>query len=154
MGAPGPRVGHRRDPYEFLERTHSLRPVQQSGHYGGWSVTSHTGDYRDGWFHHTAGTWSEGSGTISRQPQWLYVTPHAALHRRHRGRARFLGATKRVGVPYAPLLRTLAWTGLRLGEALGLQWQDVNFKRAPCGSNGPSSRASTWTRRRVAMGGR
>lgn len=130
-------------PTKFLERTHSLRPVQQSGHYGGWSVTSYTGDYRGGWFHHTAGTWSEGSGTISRQPQWLYVTPHAALHRRHRGRARFLGATKRVGVPYAPLLRTLAWTGLRLGEALGLQWQDVNF-----GAGGG------WTRRGVAMGGR
>jgi integrase len=29
---------------------------------------------------------------------------------------------------YAPLLRTAVYTGLRLGELLGLQWQDVDFE--------------------------
>jgi integrase len=42
--------------------------------------------------------------------------------------SRFLIATKRVGVPYGPLLRTLALTGVRLGEALRLQWGDVNIE--------------------------
>lgn len=28
---------------------------------------------------------------------------------------------------YTPFLRTAVYTGLRLGELLGLQWQDVNL---------------------------
>jgi integrase len=43
--------------------------------------------------------------------------------------AAFLRATKSIGIPYGPLLRTLALTGLRLGEGLGLQWPDVNFEQ-------------------------
>jgi integrase len=34
---------------------------------------------------------------------------------------------------YAPLIRFAVKTGLRLGEILGLQWQDVNFKRRELG---------------------
>ncbi len=39
----------------------------------------------------------------------------------------FLEATARVSPAYAPLFATLAGTGLRLGEALGLQWPDMDF---------------------------
>jgi integrase len=42
--------------------------------------------------------------------------------------SRFLMALKRVGLPYGPLLRTLALTGVRLGEALGMQWADVHIE--------------------------
>jgi integrase len=37
----------------------------------------------------------------------------------------FLNATARVSPSYVPLFLTMARTGMRLGEALGLQWQDV-----------------------------
>jgi integrase len=39
----------------------------------------------------------------------------------------FLEATRRVSPAYVPLFATLAGTGMRLGEALGLQWQDLDF---------------------------
>jgi integrase len=38
-----------------------------------------------------------------------------------------LAEGKRARVDYTPLLRTAVFTGLRLGELLGLQWQDVDF---------------------------
>src|SRR5205807_5364849 len=37
-----------------------------------------------------------------------------------------LETTTRVAPAYAPLFSTLAGTGMRLGEALGLQWDDVD----------------------------
>src|SRR6185503_3414955 len=37
-----------------------------------------------------------------------------------------LDATTRVAPAYAPLFQTLACTGMRLGEALGLQWDDMD----------------------------
>jgi len=40
----------------------------------------------------------------------------------------FLTTTTRVSPVSVPLFRTLAWTGARLGEVLGLQWPDVNFE--------------------------
>jgi integrase len=39
----------------------------------------------------------------------------------------FMTATKRVSPAYLPLFATLAGAGLRLGEALGLQWADLNI---------------------------
>jgi integrase len=39
----------------------------------------------------------------------------------------FLQTIKEKFPPYYPLFLTFARTGLRLGEALGLQWQDINF---------------------------
>jgi integrase len=41
----------------------------------------------------------------------------------------FLTVTTRVSPVSVPLFRTLAWTGMRLGEGLGLQWPDVNFEQ-------------------------
>jgi len=34
-----------------------------------------------------------------------------------------------IGEPYEPLIRFLAWTGCRLGEALALRWPDVDLER-------------------------
>ena len=42
--------------------------------------------------------------------------------------ARFLSAAKRVPATYGSLLTTLALTGGRLGEGLGLQWDDVDIE--------------------------
>jgi integrase len=43
--------------------------------------------------------------------------------------ARFLSTAERVAPAFVPLFRALAFTGMRVGEALGLQWTDVNFMR-------------------------
>jgi integrase len=40
----------------------------------------------------------------------------------------FLAAARKTILPYGPLLHTLALTGMRLGEALGLQWGDLDFE--------------------------
>jgi integrase len=29
---------------------------------------------------------------------------------------------------YRPILTTLAWTGLRVSEALGFRWEDIDFE--------------------------
>jgi integrase len=42
---------------------------------------------------------------------------------------RFLITAARVAPTFVPLFQTLAFTGMRLGEALGLQWVDVDFTR-------------------------
>jgi integrase len=42
---------------------------------------------------------------------------------------RFLSTARRVAPMYVPLFQTLAFTGMRVGEALGLQWTDVNVER-------------------------
>jgi integrase len=39
----------------------------------------------------------------------------------------FMSATRRVSPAYVPLFAMLAGGGLRLGEALGLEWADLNF---------------------------
>jgi integrase len=41
--------------------------------------------------------------------------------------ATFMTTTARVSPAYAPLFTVLAGAGLRLGEGLGLQWDDLNF---------------------------
>ena len=41
--------------------------------------------------------------------------------------ASFLAAAERVVPRLAPLLLLLARTGLRLGEALALQWHDIDY---------------------------
>jgi len=43
--------------------------------------------------------------------------------------ARFLAAAREVEAEYFPLFFTMARTGLRLGEALGLQWQDFDLEQ-------------------------
>jgi integrase len=40
----------------------------------------------------------------------------------------FLSAAKRMPLPYGSVLWTLALTGMRFGEGLALQWQDVTLK--------------------------
>jgi integrase len=47
----------------------------------------------------------------------------------------FLAATRKAILPYGPLLRTLALTGMRLGEALGLRPCCPSEGRRPCGSS-------------------
>jgi integrase len=42
-------------------------------------------------------------------------------------RERFLETAEEYTPRFAPIFRTLASTGMRLGEALGLQWAEVNF---------------------------
>src|SRR5262245_38940520 len=39
----------------------------------------------------------------------------------------FLVATDKVWPAYTPLFATLAGAGLRLGEGLGVQWEDIDF---------------------------
>jgi integrase len=41
---------------------------------------------------------------------------------------------------YTPLLRTALFTGLRLGELLGLQWRDVDLQEAACPAAAHGSR--------------
>jgi integrase len=69
----------------------------------------------------------------------------------------FVSAAKRVPLSYGALLWTLSFTGMRFGEGLGLQWNDVDFEKQEIHvqralSNGHLTTPKAGHGRRVAMG--
>lgn len=74
---------------------------------------------RRGWLAHDPVERLEGSEKPRREPQPTRILQPADLPRllEHAG-------------PYRPLFEFLAFTGLRIGEALGLRWCDVNLDAA------------------------
>lgn len=55
---------------------------------------------------------------------------------------------------YRPIVTTLAWTGVRVSEALGLRWQDIDFeeKEILSAANSMSRGVTRSQRRRLACG--
>ena len=67
--------------------------------------------------------------------------------------AHFLGTRGQGGTPWAPLFFTMARAGLRLGEALALQWEDLHFRAREI-RVARGSRAGGSTRPRAGTAGR
>jgi integrase len=86
------------------------------------------------------------TGLSKRLPRQRHDGPIKAFSREQL--VKFLGIARESGSPYCTLLTLMARTGLRLGEALALQWSDVDT----AGRFLTVTRSKTATARRVDLG--
>jgi integrase len=76
-----------------------------------------------------------------------YALP-AASHSLTEVRALGAAATER----YRPVIMTLAWTGVRVSEALGLRWEDVDFEAREIRVRGQLDREGKYQRPKTKAG--